>query len=65
VNLKLGFPFACMFMLGDKYSVFENENEVLFNDGCNFDVVSVGEFNDNPLNPYTLIVLKTSSGLNA
>jgi hypothetical protein len=48
-------------MLGEKYSVFGEEKEVLFNDGCNFDVFSVTECNDIPGNPYTLILLKTSS----
>ncbi len=57
VKLKPDFPFACYYMLGDMYSVFKNEGEVLFNDGCNFDVVSVDECCDNPLNPYTFIVL--------
>jgi hypothetical protein len=41
----------------EKYSAFKEEKEVLFNDGCNFDVVSVGECNEISLNPYTLIVL--------
>ena len=49
-------------MLGEKYSVFGEEKEVLFNDGCNFDVFSVTECNEIPGNPYTLILLKTSSG---
>ena len=63
IELKNGFPFACLFVLGEDYSVFKEEKEVLFNDGCNFDVVSIEECNDNPKLPsYTLIVLKTSSG---
>ena len=56
MNLKAGFPFACLFML-EEYSAFKEEKEVLFNDGCNFDVVSVDECYDNPLNPYTVISL--------
>ena len=56
MNLKAGFPFACLFML-EEYSAFKEEKEVLFNDGCNFEVVSVEECNEFENNPYTVISL--------
>jgi hypothetical protein len=37
--MKKGFPFACHFILDNEdYTAFDDESEVLFNDGTCFEI---------------------------
>ncbi len=44
-------------MMGEKYSVFKDEDEIYFDTGCKYNVVSISECDEIPGTSYTLIVL--------